>query len=631
MKNGIFNTITIIALLIISSCSGNSDESYLGQWQYTVKSTPNGDVNGTMTISKSQEGEYSGELSSSQGTVQLTDVSLTNGELKAGFYVGEAYLSLTGNFEKTTFKGELKSETESFPFNANKIAEVSNKEEGQTPKASITVDSNPDTKPYSPMIFGGFLEHFGDQVYGGVFDPGSPLSNDRGFRLDVAEALRELKVPVVRWPGGCYVSGYHWENGVGKDRKPTDDMAWGVVEPNTFGTDEFVELSEFMGWEPFICNNAGNGTIGEMRDWVEYTNGSEGEFAQMRKENGYNKPHNVKIWSIGNENWGSHEIGQKTIEQWVPLVVKAAQEMKAVDPSIQLAAAALPSKEWTLPLLEKAGQYLDYVSIHQYWLPLWGENKMPDYMTCIMKSEGPEELITDYINVLEEAGYRNRIKIAFDEWNLRAWHHPNFPRKTVQDYNDPEVIESIEHRKKNLIASQYTMADALFSASFLNACLRHSEDVGMANIAPLVNTRGPLYAHPKGIVKRTHFHTLAMYANLLDSRVVDADVESTLLEHEGTSIPVVDVVVTQDDDGKNWSIAIINRDPLQHASCTLKIGDELLDGSYNATVLSGDSPDAYNDIQNPDRVVPENIKLIFENGVVFLPPHSLTILKVTGK
>ena len=113
------------------------------------------------------------------------------------------------------------------------------------------------------MIFGGFLEHFGDQVYGGVFDPGSPLSNDRGFRLDVAEALRELKVPVVRWPGGCYVSGYHWENGVGKDRKPTDDMAWGVVEPNTFGTDEFVELSEFMGWEPFICNNAGNGTIGE--------------------------------------------------------------------------------------------------------------------------------------------------------------------------------------------------------------------------------------------------------------------------------------------------------------------------------------------------------------------------------
>ncbi len=134
------------------------------------------------------------------------------------------------------------------------------------PQATLTIDTDAPSKAYSPMIFGGFLEHFDHQIYGGVFEPGSPLSDKNGFRKDVVAALKELRVPVVRWPGGCYASGYHWEAGVGKQRRPTDDMAWGVVEPNTFGTDEFVELCRLLGWQPYICNNAGNGTIEEMRE-----------------------------------------------------------------------------------------------------------------------------------------------------------------------------------------------------------------------------------------------------------------------------------------------------------------------------------------------------------------------------
>jgi len=134
------------------------------------------------------------------------------------------------------------------------------------PQATLTVDTTGPFVPYSPMILGGFLEHFDHQVYGGVFDPGSPLADDRGLRKDVIAALQELKVPIVRWPGGCFVSGYHWEGGVGKERKPTDDMAWGVIEPNTFGTDEFIGPCRAAGWQPYICNNAGNGTIPEMRN-----------------------------------------------------------------------------------------------------------------------------------------------------------------------------------------------------------------------------------------------------------------------------------------------------------------------------------------------------------------------------
>ncbi len=417
-------------------------------------------------------------------------------------------------------------------------------------QAMVTIDTDAVSVPYSPMIFGGFLEHFGRQVYGGVFEPDSPLSDKDGFRQDVVAALKELKAPVVRWPGGCYVSGYHWEAGVGKDRKPTDDMAWGVIEPNTFGTDEFVKLCRLIGWQPYICNNAGNGTVEEMRNWVEYCNGRTGKYAQMRRDNGHAEPHNVSFWSIGNENWGRHEIGYKPIEQWAPLVLEAAKAMKAVDPQVQLSAAAMPSREWTLPLLKMAGPYLDYISIHAYWLPLWQKNDMPDYLTCIMNSEGPEETIAKFIGVLEESGYRGRIKIAFDEWNLRGWHHPGFPRKTVQNYADPEVVELVKAREKNDIASQYTMADALFSASFFNACLRHAEDVGMANIAPIVNTRGPLYVHPKGIVRRTHFHTMAMYANELEARVGQLEVLAGNLRHGNRSVPVMDAIATVNESGK---------------------------------------------------------------------------------
>ena len=495
-------------------------------------------------------------------------------------------------------------------------------------EASVTIDTDARSISYSPMIFGGFLEHFGHQVYGGVFEPGSPLSDKAGFRRDVIAALKELKVPVVRWPGGCYVSGYHWEAGVGKDRKPTDDMAWGVIEPNTFGTQEYVQLCHLLGWQPYICNNAGNGTVEEMKNWVEYCNGYTGKYAQMRKDNGTDQPLNVNIWSIGNENWGQHEIGYKPIEQWAPLVLEAAKAMKDADPQIQLTAAALPNREWTLPLLKAAGPYLSYISIHSYWLPLWGKNDMPDYLTCIMHSESPEQLIANYIGVLEESGYRGRIKIAFDEWNLRGWHHEGFPRKTVQNYSDPEVIRLVAAREKNDIASQYSMADALFSASFFNACLRHAEDVGMANIAPIVNTRGPLYVHPKGIVKRTHFHAMAMYANELEARVGKLTLEAASLSQGDRKIPVMDAIATVDESGHQWSIALVNRHPDKSLACTINMKDSPLDGNFQALVLAGDSPDAYNDIEHPDRVVPLKTMLTLTKGVIQLPPHSLTIVKV---
>ncbi|HOX37163.1 MAG TPA: alpha-L-arabinofuranosidase C-terminal domain-containing protein [Candidatus Brocadiia bacterium] len=495
-------------------------------------------------------------------------------------------------------------------------------------KATVKIDAEGEAVPYSPMLFGGFIEHFHRQIYGGIFEPGSPLSDEMGFRKDVILALKELKLAVVRWPGGCFASGYHWKDGVGADRRPVPDPVWGVVDPNTFGTGEFIEWCRRVGCEPYICTNAGNGTPLEMKEWVEYCNRNGGSRGAADAGKKGKTPPNVLFWSIGNENWGGHEIGARTPQEWGPLVAESARMMLDADPDLTLVAAATQDRGWTLPLLKSAGEYLDYIAVHNYWLPCWGENLTPDYLTCIMHSEEPEAMIRQVIAVLNEAGCRGRIKIAFDEWNLRGWHHPGFPRKAVNGGTDPVVQELIRNRDKNDMASQYSIADALFSASFLNACLRNAKDIGMANIAPIVNTRGPLFVHPGGIVRRTTFHVLAMYANELEGFVARADAKADALIQGDKAIPALDAIATADASRKKWAIALVNRHPSGYVTCDVSIGGAALDVECEAIVLSGDSPDAYNHIERPDRVVPEKTRIAFKDGSIRLPPHSLTIVKV---
>ncbi len=487
-------------------------------------------------------------------------------------------------------------------------------------KNTIHIETHRGTRRYDPMLFGQFLEHFHRQVYGGVFAPGSPLADERGFRTDVIEALRELKVPIVRWPGGCFVSAYHWKDGVGPTRQSAYDKAWRVEDPNTFGTDEFVEWCRLIGAEPYICTNAGTGTPEEMSDWVEYCNlKSQGRWAQLRQATGYAQPHKVQYWSIGNENYGNWEMGAKTAEEWGPFVAESAKMMKQVDPSIKLLAAALADVDWTLKLLQHAGQYLDSVSIHGYWDPLWQKDRPSDYASCINRALEPEAAIRLTEQIIGVAGFEDRIGIAFDEWNLRGWHHP--------PGNSPEAIAA---RDCNDLNATYTMADAVFSAGFLNTCLRHSDTVCMANMAPVVNTRGPLFVHPDGIVKRTTFHVLAMYASLLKPNVVDAYISSSTLTHTDRHVPLLDAITTCDDDMRTWSLAFVNRHPETPLTCQVNIGGTLLTGRCSVTTLSGDSADAYNDIETPERVIPETSERLIEQGVVELSPHSISIIQIAS-
>lgn len=491
----------------------------------------------------------------------------------------------------------------------------------QNNTSSLTIDFESNPHKYSKMIFGQFIEHFHRQIYGGIYEPGSKLSDEEGFRKDVIEALRELKVPVVRYPGGCFVSTYHWEKGVGKNRTPFYDKSWHVEDPNTFGTDEYIAWCRKIGAEPYICTNAGTGTPEEMSNWLEYCNLNIGEYGRKRIENGYPEPHNVKYWSIGNENYGPWELGAKTVDEWGYLVRESAKLMLSVDQNIKLFAAAMADRNWTIPLLERAGQYLTYISIHGYWDFMVEVNKPSGYVECMLKTTMPEEQIQQTIDILKKTGFDKQIKIAFDEWNLKNWHHPGHGQHLKG--------QDVKARDGNDDNSLYTMADALFSACFLNSCLRNSNYVEMANMAPVVNTRGPLFVYPEGIVKRTTYYVMQLYATKLQPNILPVYIKSDLLSKDGKSVPVVDAVVTCSNDKKQLVIALVNKDPEKEAVCDLGIGG--LDGSIIATFLSGDSTEAFNDIDSPNRVVPQEKKIRIRNGMVTIPAHSLVILPITKK
>lgn len=481
-------------------------------------------------------------------------------------------------------------------------------------------------------IYGHFLEHFHRQIYDGIYDPKSPLSDDRGFRKDVAEALRNINTPVIRWPGGCFVSSYHWKDGIGKNRDVSFDKSWRVEEPNTFGTDEFIAYCREIGAEPYICTNAGTGSSEEMSDWVEYCNlQTEGKWAKTRIENGNPQPFNVKYWSIGNENYGRWEIGAKSADEWGRFVLESAKMMKRVDPSIELFAASLTDVEWNLKLLKEAGQFLDWISIHGYWDKIWFNNQLSDYETCMAYTMHIEEPILKIKSILMALGYLGKIRIAFDEWNLRGWYHPH-----VHQFTNVPAQESSKARDDNDINNSYTMADAVFSACFLNQCLKHCDIVGMANFAPPVNTRGAIFTHTDGIVKRTAYFVFELYTKYMGDEVVDAWIPENCFfdvtcEGKNITVPYIDAVATINKGGKELRVAVVNRHPDQ--KIILRVNTGIFTGYSSANIYSvtGKTKDSYNDIDMLDEVKINKKKMSVPTASEFdieIDPHSVNVVEL---
>jgi alpha-N-arabinofuranosidase len=472
-----------------------------------------------------------------------------------------------------------------------------------------------------PKIFGHFIEHFHRQIYGGVFDPRSPLANANGFRSDVIGALRRIRCPVVRWPGGCFASAYPWKKGVGKTRIPYYDKAWRVEEPNTFGTDEFIEFCRQVGAEFYVCANAGTGGPEEMSDWVEYCNLEVGEWAARRRESGRPEPHKVRYWSIGNENYGGWEMGAKTADEWARYVRESAKMMKRADPSIELAAPTVADIDWNAKLLHQAGDLLDWVSIHGYYGSLDSS-----YGEIIARSGEPERLISKTESILDSLGCSGKIRIAFDEWNARGWHHPGFGGFGAADRADMD---------RNDDNSIYTMADALFSARFLNACLRHCGTVGMANFSPVVNTVGAVFTHEQGIVLRPSYHVFDLYANHTHAEVLRCFVTSPSFaigsgQGSQAAVPHLEAVATRDPETDALSIVLVNLHEAEPVSCRVRLLNGAGGRKIEHLTLTGDDPDAFNDVDSPDRVgiqAGEMEGVDWDSFEYECPAHSVVVLK----
>ncbi len=499
-------------------------------------------------------------------------------------------------------------------------------------KLSMIIHINPKRELFerNPLIYGHFLEHFHRQIYGGVFDPKSPFADEDGFRTDVIEALKNIQTPIIRWPGGCFVSTYNWKKAVGKKRTPVFDKAWRVEDPNIFGTDEFVKLCRKIGCEPYICTNAGSGTEEEISDWVEYCNLTDaGEFAKMRIENGNKEPHNVKFWSIGNENYGAWELGAKDISVWGRFVWESAKMVKRVDPTTSLSAAALGNIDWDLSLLKSAYRQLEWVSLHEYWDKINNTNAAAGYEKCMYYTKAVGDQIRRTRGLLTALNLEKKIKIAFDEWNLRGWYHPashtDIPGITKEEYLYP--------RDDNDINSLYTMADAVFSACFLNECLRNADIVGMANFAPVVNTRGAIFTYKDGIVKRSTYYVFELYTKYMGDIVLDSYAEGEekyFINSEGAcgEVDCIDIVATAHSASDKIAVSLINKHMSEEKTVTLRVG---VHSNVNMTTLSGNSADDYNDIGR-ETVVPYDNNTIFsdENGdlIVTLPAHSINIVTI---
>ena len=481
------------------------------------------------------------------------------------------------------------------------------------------------------LLYGHFIEHFHRQIYGGVYDPQSPLADAEGFRIDVLEAMKRLRVPVLRWPGGCFVSTYNWKKAVGPKRIPTFDKAWRVEDSNLFGTDEFVQLCRKIGCEPYICTNAGSGTPGEMSDWVEYCNlESEGEFARWRIANGYEKPHKVKYWSIGNENYGWWELGAKTVGEWGRLVLESAKMMKHVDPDIELSAAALADIHWNVDLLKQAGLHLDWISIHKYWDMMPQVNNPATYEQCMAFTNNLDTDIQKVRGLLTAMGLEKHIKIAYDEWNLRSWHHPNV--HTIKQCREKE--EYITPRDKNDINSDYTMADAVFTACFLNTLNRNCDIVGMANFAPIINTRGCIFTYKDGIVLRSTYHVFDLYVNYLGDEILDLwtqDEENMCVTGKTGNVEyvsVLDVLPTRFTDG-TLAIAAINKHASMPRIFNLSLTNAVVK-EYRQITVNGESTDSFNDIDTEQVTLYEGpwLPLTGKKIKVDLLAHSVNVIQV---
>ena len=494
--------------------------------------------------------------------------------------------------------------------------------------ARIAIDLERRIGHVDRRIFGQFIEHLGRCIYGGIYEEGSPLADARGFRADVLEAARPLRIPILRWPGGNFVSGYHWLDGVGpKDARPRRaELAWYAEESNRFGTDEFIEYCRVLETEPFICVNMGSGTMDEAQAWVEYCNGTGNtSWANLRRANGHPEPYRVKYWGLGNEMYGGWQIGNMNAHDYVKKARAFAMVMKRTDPSIQLIGCGQNGwSEWDEIVLNGLAELVDFHSIHLY-------TGARDHYTTVFSSHQAERAIRICAALIERVRALQRIThpihIAFDEWNV--WYRTR---------SHEDRVGGVEER--------YDLSDALAIATYLNGFIRHCREVRIANFAQLVNAIAPIFTNPTGLFLQTIYHPLRLYADAMHTVALDVHVDGETyalapaqeaasggrVHHVAELGPfqLLDAAATCDESGRRLALAVVNRDRDRDLAATIDLTQATAGGSADVREVNGPAVTATNSFESP-RAVDVRTRRVDVKGSRFdytFPAHSITVLEL---
>lgn len=375
-------------------------------------------------------------------------------------------------------------------------------------------------------IFGSFVEHLGRAVYTGIYEPGHPTADAEGWRTDVAELTRELGTTVVRYPGGNFVSNYRWEDGVGpREARPTRiDLAWRTIEPNAIGTDDFMRWCALTGTEPMMAVNLGTRGAAEAADLVEYCNTPGGTtLSELRRANGADAPHDIRLWCLGNEMDGPWQIGHRTADEYGRLASQAAQAMRRVDPTIELVACGSSSREmatfgeWERVVLEHVFDDVDYISVHAYY-----QERDGDRASFLASGASFEAFFHEVIATADAVTARRhsskRIRLSVDEWNV--WYIDDFAGETNLELAErPRLIEDV-----------YSALDAVVVGDLLTTLVRNADRVAVACLAQLVNVIAPIMTEPGGDAwRQTTFYPVALLAQHARGVALDARLDGPRL------------------------------------------------------------------------------------------------------
>jgi alpha-N-arabinofuranosidase len=491
-------------------------------------------------------------------------------------------------------------------------------------QTKLILDRDYQIAPVDPRLFGGFLEHIGRAVYEGVYDLQSKQADENGFRKDVLGSLKQLLFTAMRYPGGNFASGYHWLDGVGpRDMRPTiRDLASQSIEPNQFGTDEFIRLARLMNWTPMLAVNLGTGTPEEARHWVEYCNSPAGtKYANLRASNGAVEPYGVNLWCLGNEMDGHWQQGHVPADHYAIRAQQAAKLMKDTDPSIEVvvcgsAEIGLPTyMEWDRAVLEYIGDYTDYISLHRYVGN--GKGDTADYLAITNSIDQQIEAMAALCCYTQaKARSQKRIHLAFDEWNV--WYRTQYAER-VNDHG-----KFAQH----LNEEEYNLEDALVVAGFLNSFIRHADVVKIANLAQIVNISAPILTRGEQILLQSIYYPLLIYAQRRDGIALQPIVRGP--GYDSPSYGFVHTIDTSAILGNGvLHTFLVNRSTEESTTIQIAAAGVQIKSVKSAELVTGPSAAASNTFDKPNTICNQKlskIKLDDGTAVLQLPPLSVAAI-----